>query len=339
MSDELPTEEYEVVVVGGGPAGQTAALYSTRLGHRTALVDRGGGRGAMQEVHNLIGVREETSGNEFLGVGKEQLEEYGCALHRDVIASCSRTDDERFELCGNDATYRTEHVVLATGFNDVRPEPPLPRTGRGLHYCLHCDAHMFVDESVYVMGYSESAAHVAAIMLNFTDEVDLLTRGDDPAWSDETATMLDDHPIDVIHADVTGVQNGEDGWLKAMEFEDGTVREYRGGFAMYGAEYNNGLARELGCEINDDGTVAVDDHGGTAVDGVYAVGDLTPGHNQVPIALADGAKAGISIHFELRDFPRDPEAIDEAGPVRSEEVPGIPDELLEQAVDFHTYDD
>jgi len=340
MSDELPTGEYEVVVVGGGPAGQTAALYSTRLGHRTALVDRGGGRGAMmQEVHNLIGVREETSGNEFLGVGKEQLAEYGCALHRDVIASCSRTDDERFELCGNDATYRTEHVVLATGFNDVRPDPPLPRTGRGLHYCLHCDAHMFVDESVYVMGYSESAAHVAAIMLNFTDEVDLLTRGADPEWSDETATMLGNHPIDVIHEDVTGVQNGEDGWLKSMEFEDGTVREYRGGFAMYGAEYNNGLARELGCEINDDGTVAVDDHGGTGVDGVYAVGDLTPGHNQVPIALADGAKAGISIHFELRDFPRDPEAIDEAGPVRSEEVPGIPDELLEQAVDFHTYND
>jgi thioredoxin reductase (NADPH) len=340
MTDDIPTEEYEVVVVGGGPAGQTAALYSTRLGHRTALVDRGGGRAAMmQEVHNLIGVREETSGNEYLGVGKDQLEEYGCDLHRDVIASCSRSDDDRVQLSGNSANYRTDHVVLATGFNDVRPDPPLPRTGRGLHYCLHCDAHMFVDESVYVMGHSESAAHVAAIMLNFTDEVDLLTRGDDPEWSAETATVLENHPIDVIHEDVSGIQNGEDGWLKAMEFEDGAVREYKGGFAMYGAEYNNGLARELGCAINDDGTVDVDDHGQTSVEEVYAVGDLTPGHNQVPIALADGAKAGISIHFALRDFPRDPSAVDEAGPVRSEEVPGIPDELLEQAVDFHTYDD
>ena len=70
----------------------------------------------------------------------------------------------------------------------------------------------------------------------------------------------------------------------------------------------------------------------------YAVGDTTPGHNQVPIAYGDGAKAGISIHFALRDFPRDPDRIEEAGPVRSEEMPGIPDELLEQAVDFHTYD-
>jgi thioredoxin reductase (NADPH) len=74
------------------------------------------------------------------------------------------------------------------------------------------------------------------------------------------------------------------------------------------------------------------------VDGVYAVGDLTPGHNQVPVALGDGAKAGISIHWALRDFPRDPDLVAEQGPVRSDEVPGMPDELLEQAVEFHTYD-
>jgi thioredoxin reductase (NADPH) len=348
MAEESDTERYEVAVIGGGPAGQMAAMYSTRLGHRTALIDRGGGRAAMmQETHNMIGIREEVSGNELLATGKEQLEEYGCDIHRDMVTSCSRTDEDDGDdgeeasiitLEGNSAAYEAEYVVLATGFNDVRPDPPLPRTGRGLHYCLHCDAHMFVDKSVYVMGHNESAARVAAIMLNFTDEVDLLTRGDDPEWSDDTAAMLDSHPIDVIHEDVTGVQNGEDGWLKALEFEDGTVREYRGGFAMYGSEYNNGLARELGCDINDDGTVNVDDHGQTSVENVYAVGDVTPGHNQVPIAYGDGAKAGISIHFALRDFPRDPEQIEAAGPVRSEEVPGIPDELLEQAVDFHTYD-
>ncbi|WP_436925062.1 NAD(P)/FAD-dependent oxidoreductase [Halosimplex amylolyticum] len=343
MSETTESHEYEVVVVGGGPGGMTAALYSTRLGHRTAVVSRGGGRAAMmRETHNLLGVPETTSGGEFLTVGQEQLEGYGCDVHRDMVTSCSRDGDdgdadERIRLSGDSDDYEAEIVVLATGFNDVRPEPPLPRTGRGLHYCLHCDAHAFVDESVYVMGHSESAAHVAMIMLNFTDEVDLLTRGDDPEWSDETAGVLERHPIDVIHEDVTGVQNGEDGWLKALEFEDGTIRAYRGGFAMYGAEYNNGLARELGCEINDDGTIAVGDHGKTSVDDVYAVGDCTPGHNQIPVALGQGAKAGIDVHFRLRDFPRAPDELDELGPVRSEEVPGIPDELLEQAVDFHTY--
>jgi len=170
MSDTSDSYEFEVVVVGGGPAGMTAALYSTRLGHDTAVVNRGGGRAAMmQEVHNLLGVTEETSGAEFLGVGKEQLEGYGCDIHRDMVTTCSRPDGDRIRLSGNNATYEADRVVLATGFNDVRPEPPLPRTGRGLHYCLHCDALMFVDESVYVMGHAESAAHVAGIMLNFTD--------------------------------------------------------------------------------------------------------------------------------------------------------------------------
>ena len=332
-------QEYEVVVIGGGPAGLSTALYSVRLGHETALIDRGGGRAAMmKDVHNLVGTTEETSGMELLQIGKEQLEAYGCTVLSDRIGSADRTDDGRFRLCGTDVDYVAEAVALATGMNDVRPDAPLPRTGRGLHYCLHCDAHMFADESVYVMGYGESAAHVAAILLNFTDEVDLLTRGDDPEWSDDTDEMLEKHPIDVIHEDVTGVQNGSDGWLKALEFEDGTVREYKGGFALYGADYSNGLATDLGCDLNDDGTVDVDDHGRTSVDGVYAVGDLTPGHNQVPIALGDGAKAGISIHWLLRDFPRDPDLVSEQGPVRSDEVPGMPDELLEQAVEFHTYD-
>jgi len=332
-------QEYEVVVVGGGPAGLSTALYSVRLGHQTALVDRGGGRAAMmKDVHNLVGTTEETSGMELLQIGKEQLEEYGCTVLSDRIGSAGRTDDDRFRLCGTDVDYVADAVALATGMNDVRPDPPLPRTGRGLHYCLHCDAHMFTDQSVYVMGYGESAAHVAAILLNFTDEVDLLTRGDEPAWSDDTDEMLDTHPIDVIHEDVTGVQNGSDGWLKALEFEGGAVREYKGGFALYGADYNSGLATDLGCELNDDGTVEVDDHGRTSVDGVYAIGDLTPGHNQVPIALGDGAKAGISIHWTLRDFPRDPDLVEEQGPVRSDEVPGMPDELLEQATEFHTYD-
>ncbi|SEV79771.1 NAD(P)/FAD-dependent oxidoreductase [Natrinema salifodinae] len=337
--DSTDQREYDVVVIGGGPAGLTAALYTTRLGHATGLVERGGGRAAMMEdVHNLVGVPEETGGNELLETGREQLESYGCDVFRDFVSSAGETDDGRFRVCGADADYVADCVVIATGFDDVRPQPPLPRTGRGLHYCLHCDAYMFVDEPVYVMGTGESAAHVAAIMLNFTDDVDLLTRDGDPEWSDETASMLENHPIDVVSEAVTGVRNGADGWLEALEFADGSVREYRGGFAMYGSEYNNGLAADLGCERNDDGTIVVDDHGRTSVDGVFAVGDVTPGHNQVPIALGEGAKTGIAIHWVLREFPRDIEEMETAGPVRDEEVPGIPDELLEQAVAFHTYD-
>ncbi|MEF8818287.1 MAG: NAD(P)/FAD-dependent oxidoreductase [Haloferacaceae archaeon] len=334
-SDESGTREYEVVVVGGGPAGLTAALYTTRLGHRTAMVDRGGGRAAMMlDTHNVIGVTEDVSGNEFLATARDQVEAYGADIYRDLVTEAERTEDGRIRLSGNDGAFLAERVVFATGFSDGRADPPLPRTGKGLHYCLHCDAYMFVDESVYVMGHGDSAAHVAMIMLNFTDEVDLLLRGDAPTWSEETGAMLDAHPIDVIEDDVTGLEKDADGWLEAFEFEDGTRREYRGGFAMYGSEYNTALAESLGCDLNDDGTVAVDDHGRTSVEEVFAVGDVVQGHNQIPVAMGQGAKAGIRAHMDLRAFPRSLDEIEASGPVTPGQVPGMAAELRDRAREF-----
>ncbi|CAI48785.1 thioredoxin-disulfide reductase [Natronomonas pharaonis DSM 2160] len=325
------TDHYEVTVVGGGPAGLTTALYTTRLGHDTAVINRGGGRAAMMlDTHNVIGITEDTSGNELLSRATEQIQEYGADYHRGTVTDIQSTD-EGFAVTAGDTEVTTEHVVLATGFSDKRPDPPLPRTGKGLHYCLHCDAYMFVDEPVYVMGTSESAAHVAMIMLNFTPDVDLLTRGEDPEWSDETDTQLRNHPVEVVHEDITGLEKDDDGWLSAFEFEDGTVREYRGGFPMYGSEYNTDLAESLGVELNDDGTIGVDDHGRTNVDGVYAVGDVTPGHNQIPVAMGEGARCGIGNHYDLRAFPRSLDDIESEGPVTEADVPAVSEKLKEAA--------
>ena len=335
-------DHYQVTVVGGGPAGLTAALYATRLGHDTAVINRGGGRAAMMlDTHNVIGVTEDVSGNEFLSTAIEQVEEYGADYVQDRVTDVDpldageddgNADGTGFRVTAGSVEITTDHVVLATGFSDERPEPPLPRTGKGLHWCLHCDAYMFVDEPVYVMGTNDAAAHVAMIMLNFTPDVDLLTRGDDVEWSEESATMLENHPVDVVHDEVVGMEKDDDGWLSAFEFEDGTVRAYRGGFPMYGSDYNTGLAGSLGVELNDDGTIAVDDHGRTSVDGVYAVGDVTPGHNQIPTAMGEGARCGIGNHYDLRSFPRTPEEIEERGPVSESDVPAISERLLSHAV-------
>ena len=326
-------EEYGVTVVGGGPAGLTTALYTTRLGQDTAMINRGGGRAAMMlDTHNVIGVTEDTSGNEFLATAQQQIQEYGADYYRDYVTSVDRTDDGRFRVTAGDVELVSDRVVFATGFSDVRPDPPLPRTGRGLHYCLHCDAFMFVDQPVFVMGTGTSAAYVAMIMLNFTDEVDLLTRGEEPEWSEETAQMLKAHPVDVVHEEIDSMEKGEDGWLEAFTFEDGTRREYRGGFPMYGSEYNTALAESLGAELNDDGTIAVDDHGRTTVDGVYAVGDVTPGHNQIPIAMGEGARCGIGIYMDARTFPMDLDDVEaHGGEVPDDMVPAISDRLRERA--------
>ena len=324
--------EYEVAVVGGGPAGLTAALYTTRLGHDTVLIDRGGGRAAMmKDTHNVIGVTEDVSGMEFLQTGLEQVQEYGADYKRTLVTEADQREDGRFTLEAGEETIVTEKVVLATGFSDGRPDPPAPRTARGLHYCLHCDAYMFVDAPVYVMGTGNSAAMVAMIMLNFTDDVDVLLNGDDPSWDEETGEQLRAHPVDVVEPEVTGVENDDDGWLEAVEFADGHRKEYRGGFAMYGAQYNTDLAEQLGCDRNDNGTIEVDDHGRTSVYGVFAVGDVTPGHNQVPVAMGQGAQAGIGVHYDLRTFPMSLDEIEAHGEVTAEDIPGMSEELRERA--------
>lgn len=327
------SSEFDVVVVGGGPAGLTAALYTTRLGHETLVIDRGGGRAAMMlDTHNVIGVPESVSGNEFLATAQEQVESYGATVTRGFVTGLTHHDETpSFTVETNDEEYTAKRVVLATGFADIRPDPPLPRTGRGLHYCLHCDAYMFINKPVFVMGHSPSAAHVAMILLNFASRVDLLLRGESPTWDDETDSQLKNHPIDIIHEDVEQIERGDDGWLEALTFTDGTRLEYRGGFPMYGAEYHTDLATDVGVSLNDDGTIPVDEDGRTELEGLFAVGDITPGHNQIPVAMGEGADAGIAIHMDLRRYPRSLADIESTGPVTADELPGVSTAIQEAA--------
>ncbi|ADB61977.1 FAD-dependent pyridine nucleotide-disulphide oxidoreductase [Haloterrigena turkmenica DSM 5511] len=320
--------EYEVVVIGGGPAGLTTAIYTTRLGHRTAVFEKEGGRhAAVSHVHNLLGVSENVSGEQLATHAVDQLEHYGGDFFPGAVESVARLDSgdggdddtdctdaggPRFRLESTHATVDARRVVFATGFRDRSPDvPELERfTGRGLHYCLHCDAYTLSDGSVFVLGHTESAAHVAMSMLNFTADVDLLLDDREPEWDDETDAQLRAHPLEVIDTAVVSadadetIPEDEPPWLGGLSFADGTERDYLGGFAMYGSTYNADLAADLGCDLREDGAIAVDENREASVDGVYAVGDVTHGQNQTTIAVGDGAYAGLAIHKDLRPFPK-----------------------------------
>ena len=342
---------YEVAVVGGGPAGMTAAVYATRLGHRTAVFEKEGGRHArVSHVHNLYGVSQDVSGSELAAHAVAQLEEYGADYHLDPVTDVRRAGaeddagagegasdgddgggDPRFVVEAEHATVEAERVVLATGFTDRGPDVPGLRRfdGRGSFYCLHCDAYELGDSPAFVLGHDDAAARDAMILLNFTDEVDLLLDGRDPTWSDETARQVAAHPLEVVEGEVVGAYSAGDSdgepWLGGLTFEDGSDRDYRGGFAVYGTDYDPTLAESLGCARRADGAVAVDDDGETSVDGVYAVGDVTHGQNQTVVAMADGARAGMALHKDLRRFPVAPEELDGADVASA--APGAPSDL------------
>ena len=234
--------------------------------------------------------------------------------------------------------------MLATGFNDKSSNVPLlgQFMGRGLHYCLHCDVYMLVEEPTYVLGHGNSAANVAMILLNFTDDVDLLLDGNEPEWDESVANQVRAHPLDVIKKEVVGAfpddEKVDDPWLGGLEFADGTKREYTGGFPMYGKRYNNHLVTSLGCELVEDGAVSVDDHGRISVEGVYAVGDLIPGHNQIPVTMGEGTKAGIKIHKELRAFSKSLDEIAIHGHISEQDVPAMSKDLRKRAKTVNSAD-
>lgn len=132
----------------------------------------------MKDTHNGIGVTEEVSGSEFLNTAREQIESYGTDFERGFVEEIERIQQGGpFCFTVGDKQFTSHRVILATGFSDKRPDPLLPRTGAGLHCCLHCDAYMFIEQPVYVMGKTRSAAHMAMVMFNFTSDVDLLCVG------------------------------------------------------------------------------------------------------------------------------------------------------------------
>lgn len=120
--------EHEVVIVGGGPAGLTAAVYTTRLSYDTAVINRGGGRASlMWNTHNAIGITEDTLGNEFLEIAATQLEEYGAKQYTDRVKTITRADedDRAFRVEANHRTVLTDRVMLVTGFNDKPSNVPM----------------------------------------------------------------------------------------------------------------------------------------------------------------------------------------------------------------------
>ena len=108
------TNNYQVTVVGGGPAGLTAALYATRLGHDTVVINRGGGRAAMMlDTHNVIGVTEDVSGNEFLATATEQVKEYGGDYVQDFVTDVEPLDDgDGFHVTAGNTEVTTDHVEI-----------------------------------------------------------------------------------------------------------------------------------------------------------------------------------------------------------------------------------
>jgi len=321
----VPVErEVDAVVVGGGPSGLAAASWLARYRRRVVVVDSGEHRAdKVERSHGYLG-RDPQTPRDLLARGREEVLAYPDAqLLADVVESARQLPDGRFSVALRDASPLVAHkLVLACGVVDAKPDVPglEEHYGWSVFHCPACDGYEAKDRDVVALGWSENLSGFATTLLGWARSVTVVTAGERFRGDDVCRALLDRHGVEVIEEKVAELV-GPRGDLRAARLASGRVLPCSLAFFSVEHQPRTGLARSLGCEIDDEGYVVVNDCGMTSVDGVYAAGDLVPGLQLTAIATAKGVVAGVGC---AQSFVGAPTAVLAADP-----PPDLPQERAE----------
>ncbi len=294
------SEEVELLIVGGGPAGLAAALVAGRARRRVVLVDGGEPRNAVAPaIHGFLS-RDGVLPAEFRHIGRAQLEPYDTVRVRDgeVTAITGACGAFRATLAEG-GTVAARRVLLTTGLVDVLPDVPglRERWGRGVHHCPYCDGYERRDRPWGVIADEPTVFDYAHFLRGWTASVTLFTLGQAPRG--EAVTKLERAGVVLETAAIARVIPGPDEHLEAVELEDGR-RVAVSSLWVRPAQRQRALTAALGLALADDGGVRRDEHGETPTPGLYVAGDLAEGASQQALqAAADGARVVMTIVHEL----------------------------------------
>jgi thioredoxin reductase (NADPH) len=296
VSDDAP----EVLVIGAGPAGLTAATYLARFRRRVLVADGGAPRASWIPVsHNMPGFPDGVTGDAVLKRMTEQAIEYGAVIEAGRVEGLAREGDG-FVAGLNGREVRARAVLLATGVVDHHPD--LPGVERAIErslvrICPICDGYEAIDKAVAVIGDDDKGKREAAFLRTYSDRVTLIHTGSDEALgaTDELERM----GIELIRAPIDNVRL-EGARVTALGW-GGANRAFDLVYSALGTSPNVALADSLGARTGEDGRMFVDPHQQTSVAGFYAAGDVVRGLNQIAVASAEAAVAATAIHNALRD--------------------------------------
>lgn len=292
------TEEYDVLVIGGGPAGLTAAIYSARAELDTIVLDKPGNiLGKVGNIDNYFGFPGGVSGGELISLGKEQAEKFGAEI-REQEALSIEWEEETYLVETAEESYRAEGLILAPGIKHEKPaiDNLEEFEGRGVSYCVVCDAPFFKGRKTGILGAKNYAAKEALQLLDFTDHVTIFTDGEDLEVDEGLKEKLEEGGVPIVKEKVRSVKGEEN--LQALVLEDGEV-ELDGLFVAVGTSGSVDFARTLGIPIEDD-SILVDEDLSTDLPRLYAAGDCTGGNRQIAIAVGEGSKAALNLIEEIR---------------------------------------
>lgn len=291
---------YDAIIVGGGPAGLTCAIFLGRYRRPVLVIDSGRPRNyATTGIHGFLG-QHSIAPSELLTRGRAEAESCGVDF-RDGKVTKIEKDGDAFEVTAGDDVLRARRIVLAYGVRDTLPEiPEIERFyGKTIHHCPDCDGYESRDQRIGIIGWGKSAVALALKMLQWSDDVVVFTHGHDREWDDEEHSKLLAERIDIKDEQIVALE-GDGSALSAAVLSTGERVAVGRIFFNIKVERSATLAEELGCEVDPSKPdVKVNEHRETTVEGVYAIGDLVEGAQLAITAAADGAIAAIAINKSL----------------------------------------
>lgn len=297
-------EQIDCLVIGGGPAGLTAALYLARFERRFRLVDAGDSRANwIPTSHNIPVFADGVSGREILARQREHLARYGTQAVSGTVTGLLKAENGFVagveDGKGPAREVRARRVLLATGADDVEPDlPNLPdAVRRGLvRYCPICDGYEARGKRIAVVGHGDRGLGEAVFVARtYSRDVTLLTLGQGMDLDPGERERIDRHGIKVVPQPVTGLDT-EAGRITVLRTADGEVHRFEVLYSALGLKLRSELAVKLGAEHDGTGALGVDEHGRTTVPGLYAAGGVVRGLDQVVVAMGHGAVAATDIH-------------------------------------------
>jgi thioredoxin reductase (NADPH) len=302
----LPERTLDCCIIGGGPAGLTAAIFLARLRRRFVLIDAGDSLASwIPRSHNHPAFPGGINGDELLGRMRKQLAEYGVAPSRARATAAAMEADGQLRVETEDETYVAPFVILATGVRDRLPsvEDPISHVRDGkIRQCPICDGYEVIGRRIAVLGNTANAAGEALFLRTYTSDLTLITLGLPLELKTEDKERLASAGIKVVETKVQGL-TFEASDVK-VHIEGGDVLRFYAVYSGLGTEPNTELGRMLGLELTSEERFVTDAKQRTSLPGVYAAGDAVTGLNQIAVAMAQAEVAAVDIHNALRRSER-----------------------------------